>query len=83
MAELLRIGNNEADKSLYEQWALDPAYDVSDVWLMLADAGRERRTITLRVSKRAGGELHDLIVTPNQCAWFDIVHTEPQKVWSL
>lgn len=83
MAELLRIGNNEADRKLYEQWALDPAYDPREVLLALADAGRDRRSITLRVSKTAGGELRDIIVNPAQCAWFDIVHTEPQQVWTM
>ena len=42
MAELLRIGNNDADRSLYEQWALadDPAQVLAD----MADAARNGTT---------------------------------------
>ena len=80
MAEILRIGNNDADRSLYEQWAL--ADDPGQVLADMADAARNHRVLRIRVSRTANGPVEDLYVNPAECSWWDVVHTTPQRVAS-
>ena len=80
MAEMLRIGNNGEDRTLYEQWALSEEYDPGDVLADMADAGREHRVLKLRVSKTARGPLMDLYVNPAECSWWYVQHTTPARV---
>ncbi len=80
MAELLRIGNNDADRSLYEQWAL--ADDPGQVLADMADAARNHRVLRIRASRTTNGPVKDLYVNPAECSWWDVVHTTPQRIAS-
>lgn len=80
MSELLRIGNNSQDRSLFEQWVLNPEDDPTDVLARLVEAARNHGLVELKVSKTTGGPLRDLVVNPYECSWWDLPHTDKQKI---